>query len=100
MEDLIKKILSDQIKDSLVTVEGGESKYTVQVISDIFKDKTIIDRNKLKDILDDLPPNFVRVHRSYVINKNFIDALNSTTLFISPNIEIPLSRTFKSNIAS
>ena len=47
MEDLIKKILSDQIKDSLVTVEGGESKYTVQVISDIFKDKTIIDRHKI-----------------------------------------------------
>ena len=47
MEDLIKKILNDQIKDSLVTVEGGESKYTVQVISDIFKDKTIIDRHKI-----------------------------------------------------
>ena len=47
MEDLIKKILSDQIKDSLVTVEGGESKYTVQVISNIFKDKTIIDRHKI-----------------------------------------------------
>ena len=47
MEDLIKKILSDQIKGSLVTVEGGESKYTVQVISDIFRDKTIIDRHKI-----------------------------------------------------
>ena len=47
MEDLIKKILSDQIKDSLVTVEGGESKYTVRVISDIFRDKTIIDRHKI-----------------------------------------------------
>lgn len=66
----------------------------------ITDEKTIIDRNKLKDILDDLPPNFVRVHRSYVINKNFIDALNSTTLYLTPNIEIPLSRTFKSNIAS
>ena len=47
MENLIKKILNDQIKDSLVTVEGGESKYIVQVISDIFKDKTIIDRHKI-----------------------------------------------------
>lgn len=64
----------------------------------VTNDKTIIDRNKLKDILDDLPPNFVRVHRSYVINKNFIDALNSTTLYLKSNIEIPLSRTFKSNI--
>ncbi len=62
-------------------------------------DKTIIDRNKLKDILNTLPPNFVRVHRSYVINKNFIDALNSKALFLKPNIEIPLSRTYKANLA-
>ncbi|WP_298901182.1 LytTR family transcriptional regulator DNA-binding domain-containing protein [uncultured Psychroserpens sp.] len=62
-------------------------------------DKTIIDRNKLKDILNALPPNFVRVHRSYVINKNFIDALNSKSLFLKSNIEIPLSRTYKANIA-
>ena len=62
-------------------------------------DKTIIDRNKLKDILNSLPPNFVRVHRSYVINKNFIDALNSKSLFLRTNIEIPLSRTYKANIA-
>ena len=64
----------------------------------ITDDKTIIDRNKLKTILEELPPNFVRVHRSYVVNKNFIESLNSTTIFISPNIEIPLSRTFKSNL--
>lgn len=61
--------------------------------------KIIIDRNKLKDILDDLPPNFIRVHRSYVINKNFINASNSKSIFLKPNIEIPLSRTFKANIA-
>jgi len=63
-------------------------------------DKTIIDRNKLKDILDQLPPNFVHVHRSYVINKNFIEALNSRSLFLKPNIQIPISRTYKSNITS
>lgn len=62
-------------------------------------DKTIIDRNKLKDVLNGLPPNFVRVHRSYIINKNFINSLNSTTLILKPNIEIPVSRTFKTNLA-
>ena len=62
-------------------------------------DKTIIDRNQLKEILNHLPPNFVRVHRSCVINKNFIDALNSKSLYLKPNIEIPLSRTYKANLA-
>ena len=61
--------------------------------------KTIIDRNKLKDILADLPPNFMRVHRSYVVNKNAIQSFNSTSIQIEPQIEIPLSRTFKSNLA-
>ena len=61
-------------------------------------DKTIIDRNKLKDVLKILPPNFVRVHRSYVINKNFISSQNSTSIQVKPNIEIPISRTFKSNL--
>ncbi len=47
MEDLIKKILTETIIDSSVTLEGGESKYTVKVISEIFKDKTIIERHKI-----------------------------------------------------
>ncbi|WP_422106619.1 ligand-binding sensor domain-containing protein [Winogradskyella sp.] len=62
-------------------------------------DKTIIDRNKLKDVLNELPPNFVRVHRSYVVNKNYIVSQNSTTVYLDSNIEIPRSRTFKSNLA-
>ncbi|WP_296319063.1 two-component regulator propeller domain-containing protein [Winogradskyella sp.] len=64
----------------------------------ITEGKTIIDRNKLKDVLEELPPNFVRVHRSYVVNKNHIKSQNSTSVVLHPNFEIPISRTFKSNI--
>ena len=60
--------------------------------------KTIIDRNKLKEILEKLPPNFVKIHRSYIINKNFISSVNSSTVVLKDNIYIPLSRTFKSNL--
>lgn len=62
-------------------------------------EKTIIDRNKLKDILEELPPNFVKVHRSYIINKNFISAVNSASVILQENIHIPLSRIFKNNLA-
>ena len=58
----------------------------------------VIDRHKLKDVLTELPPNFIRVHRSYVINKNFIKSFNSTSIILQSNEEIPLSRTFKSNL--
>jgi len=47
MEDLIRKILTEKIKDSSIAVEGGEAKYTVKVVSDIFKDKTMIERHKI-----------------------------------------------------
>ncbi len=47
MEDLIKEMLTKEIKDSSVTVEGGEAKYTVRVVSEIFKDKSVIERHKI-----------------------------------------------------
>lgn len=58
-------------------------------------EKRVIDRNKLSAVLTELPPNFIQVHRSYVINRNFIKSHNSTKVILHPDIEIPLSRTFK-----
>ncbi|MBN4070616.1 LytTR family transcriptional regulator [Olleya sp. AH-315-F22] len=59
----------------------------------------IIDRNKLKNILKILPPNFVKVHRSYIVNKNRIVSLNSVSLTLKCGAEIPVSRIFKNNLA-
>ena len=47
MEETIKKILTDNISDSKVLVEGGDAKFTVKIVSDIFLDKSIIDRHKV-----------------------------------------------------
>ena len=47
MEEMIKKILSENIDKSNVSVEGSEAKYTVKVVSDIFLNKTIIERHKV-----------------------------------------------------
>ncbi|MEM6516204.1 MAG: LytTR family DNA-binding domain-containing protein [Bacteroidota bacterium] len=60
--------------------------------------KKTLEREKLKEILEKLPPNFIRVHRSYIVNKNEIDSYNSTTVFMKSGQEIPLSRTYKSNL--
>ena len=58
-----------------------------------------IDRHKLKDVLRRLPPNFIRVHRSFIVNKNHISAINSTRLTLKSGEEIPISRTFKHNLS-
>lgn len=63
-----------------------------------FGDKKTIDRNKLKEIAHELPPNFVQVHRSFIINKNSIQSLNATSVRLKTGMEIPLSRTFKHNL--
>ncbi len=60
--------------------------------------KRIIDRNKIKAILEELPPNFVKVHRSYIINKNYVSSISRSNVILQPDIHIPLSRTFKSNL--
>jgi len=61
-------------------------------------DKKILDRNKLKDIEENLPTNFVRIHRSYIINKNYIQTTTSTSIILDTNITIPLSRFYKKNL--
>ena len=47
MKDVITKILSEGIKCDTLTVEGSESKYEVQIVSDIFDNKSTIQRHKI-----------------------------------------------------
>jgi DNA-binding LytR/AlgR family response regulator len=61
-------------------------------------DKKVVDRNLLRTVLEELPPNFVQVHRSYVINTNFIKASTGSHVILLPAIEIPISRTFKNKL--
>ncbi|MEZ4857384.1 MAG: LytTR family transcriptional regulator [Flavobacteriaceae bacterium] len=63
-----------------------------------FGEKKVIDRNKMKDIVEELPPNFIQTHRSFIINKNSIQSFNSTKIFLKTGAEIPLSRSFKQNL--
>ena len=39
--------------------------------------KSFIQRKLLKDFMSELPTSFIRIHRSYVVNKNKITAQNS-----------------------
>ncbi len=59
------------------------------------KERPEIDRNKIKEILDLLPFNFVRIHKSYIVNTDFIKSKHATKVVLVNNIELPVSRTFR-----
>jgi DNA-binding LytR/AlgR family response regulator len=55
-------------------------------------------RGKLAQVIEELPPNFIRTHRSFVVNRNFIKQINNTNVFMTDGTEIPLSRIFKKRL--
>lgn len=57
----------------------------------------IVQRKLLKELLSELPNNFVRVHRSYVINTLFVEARNATFFNVAGQ-QIPISRGFKDQL--
>jgi len=57
--------------------------------------KTEFVRGKLSEIMEQLPPNFVKCHRSYIINKNQIKQVLSSSLLMNNGNEVPVSRGFK-----
>ena len=52
-------------------------------------------RGKLKQIREELPPNFIQCHRSYIVNSNFIKKINRENLILIDNTIIPISRSFR-----
>lgn len=57
----------------------------------------IVQRKLLKEMEDELPSTFIRVHRSYLVNKKYIDAKKAIYLKIK-QYEIPVSRSYKKNL--
>ena len=63
-------------------------------------DKKFLVRSPLKDYLEKLPKNkFYRAHKSYIVNVDHIDAINSKDIVINNN-QIPISKDFKEFILS
>lgn len=57
----------------------------------------IVQRKLLKEIIDELPPSFIRVHRSFLVNADFIEQRSATHLTMKGHF-IPISRSYKSDL--
>ncbi|MEO7978659.1 LytTR family DNA-binding domain-containing protein [Flavobacterium sp.] len=42
--------------------------------------------------------SFIRIHRSYAVQKQFIQKINSTEILLNNNITIPVGRSYKDNL--
>jgi len=59
------------------------------------KGATYIERKSLKQVEEVLPQkDFIRIHRSYIINKNCITSWNSQDVYVQ-NIPVPLSKSYQ-----
>jgi DNA-binding LytR/AlgR family response regulator len=52
-------------------------------------------RGRLKDLEEQLPPNFIRTHRSYITNRNFVKQIQRNFFILTDGTEIPISRKFQ-----
>lgn len=56
-----------------------------------------LQRKLLKEIEEELPVFFIRVHRSYLVNENYIEFNTSNSITIN-KVEIPVSRSYRGNL--
>lgn len=57
-------------------------------------EKKILQRKLLKEIEEELPENFVRTHRSFIVNRTYIDQRSAAELKVKGHV-IPISRSYK-----
>ncbi|MFY9463788.1 MAG: response regulator transcription factor [Sediminibacterium sp.] len=61
--------------------------------------KPIVTRMSMKNMEDHLvPPDFIRIHKSYIVSVKFITAIRKNSVFLN-DLELPVSELYKDSIA-
>ena len=101
-EDDSNKFIFIKSENSLIKVKFETLKY-IQGYGDYIKiyaesSSPILSLTSLKQMEELLPASeFFRVHKSYIVNINYIDQIQKNTILIS-GIEIPISETYKEDL--
>jgi diguanylate cyclase len=65
-----------------------------------FKDRKVTERKTIKEFLEKVTnENFIQVHKSFIVNKEFIVTIESNKISMTNGIIIPFSRTFKARFS-
>lgn len=63
--------------------------------------KPIVARLSLKSLEDELPTSiFLRIHKSYIISKNFISSVKKSSVLLDNKTELPVGENYKERIES
>ena len=61
--------------------------------------KPIVARLSLKSLEDELPPSmFLRIHKSYIVSKNFISSVKKSSVLLDNKTELPVGENYKDRI--
>ncbi|MGK7369431.1 MAG: LytTR family transcriptional regulator DNA-binding domain-containing protein, partial [Candidatus Halalkalibacterium sp. M3_1C_030] len=60
-------------------------------------DDPIFTQERISHIIKELPENFIRIHRSFIVNSRRVDFFSKTDLEIN-GTTLPISRTFKNMV--
>lgn len=77
-------------KNQILYIEAAED-----YVKYFLKDEMFMIKRTLKSALNDLGTQFIRVHRSYVINKIAIISISSNCVVLNNKAEIPIGRVYK-----
>lgn len=106
MQQLIEE--KEALKTEFITVRADRANHQVKLddiiylesLSDYVKihvsDQTLITRETISSFEESLPETFIRIHRSYIINQNYVSRFSSTSVTVD-DTELPISRTYKSD---
>lgn len=106
-QDEVKNIAEKVIKNHIVLKDKtkiyindllyvkAEDHYIRLFIAD---NKNHFVRGRLSDLETELPPNFIRIHRSYIINRNYVKSFSGDQIQLINGERIPIGRTFRKKI--
>jgi DNA-binding LytR/AlgR family response regulator len=83
--------------DDIQYIQGLKDYLKIHIVN---SNKTILTLLSFKELLDKLPPNqFIRVHKSFVVNVNFIRTVQRNRIVID-DIRIPIGESHKAQFLS
>jgi DNA-binding LytR/AlgR family response regulator len=84
---------TEQVKIALKDVKyiKSESNYVIYALPD----KRVMSLQRLSDLEDELPDNFLRIHRSYIVNLGAIDNLSRSSLTLNDGERLSISTSYR-----